>query len=191
MILPIVAYGHPTLRIKTVEIGPDYPELKELIENMYETMYNAMGVGLAAPQVDIPIRLFIVDGSPMESLAPEEADSLKSFKQVFINPRKIEEQGKKWGFEEGCLSIPDIREEVQRPDTITLKYVDEDFRERTQTFTGMRARIVQHEYDHLEGVLFTDHISPFRRRMLRPRLTKISRGDWDVSYPMKYPVKKR
>lgn len=182
MILPIVGYGHPALREPTKEIGQDYQDLETLIENMFETMYNANGVGLAAPQVGLSIRLFVVDGTPME----EDEANLEGFKRVFINPRKVEEVGTPWNFEEGCLSIPEIRELVSRPDTISLSYMDEQFQEHTETFTGIAARIVQHEYDHIEGVLFTDHLSPLRRRMLKTRLQKISQGDVPMDYPMKF-----
>ncbi|MDB4285922.1 peptide deformylase [bacterium] len=185
MILKIVGFGHPSLRRKNKEITPDFPELDILIENMFETMYNASGVGLAAPQVDIGYRIFIVDGEPMGDLL-EDGQSMEGFKKTFINPEKIEEIGKKWAFEEGCLSIPDLREDVRRPDTITLKYLDENLKEHTETFTGMKARIVQHEYDHLEGVLFTDLISGLRKQVVKKRLTKISKGDTNAAYPMKF-----
>ncbi|RMG54310.1 MAG: peptide deformylase [Bacteroidetes bacterium] len=185
MILPIVSYGHPSLRRQNAEIGPDYPNLKALIENMYETMYQAQGVGLAAPQVNIPIRLFVVDGSPMEDL---DGSSLEGFKKVFINPKMGSEAGEVWPFEEGCLSIPDIREDVRRPGDIVITYQDEQFETHTESFSGLRARIIQHEYDHLEGILFTDHISQLRRRMLKSRLNKISKGQIDTTYPMKFPV---
>ena len=184
MILPIVGYGHPVLREPTEKIGPDYPALDMLIENMFETMYNASGVGLAAPQINIPIRLFIVDGSPMDDL--DDGESLKDFKRVFINPKKIEETGESWVFEEGCLSIPDIRENVRRNSDITLQYLDQNFEEKTETFSGLKARIVQHEYDHLEGKLFTDYISQLRKQMVRGRLQKISKGQIKADYPMKF-----
>ncbi|MCB0836000.1 MAG: peptide deformylase [Bacteroidetes bacterium] len=186
MILPIVGYGHPTLKKKAKPITPDYPELEELLENMFETMYNALGVGLAAPQVNLPIRIFVVDGSELEG----DGEDMTGFKKVFINPEKIEETGPEWTFEEGCLSIPDIRENVRRPGDIRLRYFDENFHEITEEFGGMKARIIQHEYDHLEGVLFTDHISQLRRSMLKGRLSKISKGDISVDYPMKFPHKK-
>lgn len=186
MILPILSYGHQGLREETKEIGPDYPKLDELIENMFETMYNAQGVGLAAPQVNLPIRLFVVDGSPIE---PVEGEDMEQFKRVFINPRKIEETGTPWAFEEGCLSIPDIRENVTRPAHITLQYQDPQFDTHTETFTGMQARIVQHEYDHLDGKLFVDYLSGMRRRVLKTRLSKISQGKVDSPYPMKYSKK--
>ncbi|MDX2249265.1 MAG: peptide deformylase [Bacteroidia bacterium] len=180
MILPIVGYGHQVLRSKAVEIGADYPGLSELIENMFETMYNAQGVGLAAPQINLPIRLFVVDGTPMDD------EEMQGFKRVFINAKKLEENGKPWGFEEGCLSIPDIREMVRRRSDITLNYFDENFEEKTETFSGMKARVIQHEYDHTEGILFMDHISHLRRSILKPRLQKIIRGDIEVEYPMKF-----
>lgn len=191
MILKIVAFGYKSLRQETKEVQPDHPNLEELIQNMYDTMYNAHGVGLAAPQVDIPLRLFVIDGSPMEALDSEEATLLKNFKQVFINPIIIEETGDEWAFEEGCLSIPDIREEVYRPSHITVKYFTENFEEKIETYSGIRARIIQHEYDHLEGVLFTDYLTALRKRIIKPRLSKISKGKIDTSYPMKFPHKKR
>lgn len=181
MILPIVGYGAPVLREKAKAITKDYPELQELIANMFETMYNAQGVGLAAPQINLPIRLFVVDGEPMDG-----DEDMTGFKRVFINAEKVEEKGKSWGFEEGCLSIPDIRETVRRPDEITLRYFDENFEEQTETFSGLKARVVQHEYDHIEGVLFTDHLSNLRRSMLKQRLGKIQKGQIDVEYPMKF-----
>lgn len=189
MILPIIGYGHPTLRQKAEAIDPDYPGLQELIENMFETMYNARGVGLAAPQVNIPIRLFVVDGEPMEDLVEEGEESMKGFRRVFINPVKLGEKGTPWPFEEGCLSIPELREPVRRKSDIVLKYFDEDFNEKMETFTGMKARIVQHEYDHLEGILFTDHISRMRRQMIKSRLNRIAKGEIDVTYPMKFSQK--
>ncbi len=188
MILPIIAYGHPVLREKAMEIDQDYPNLDTLVENMFETMYNAQGVGIAAPQIGLAIRLFIVDGSPMDG---EDGEDLKDFKRIFINPKKIEETGEEWLFEEGCLSIPDIREDVSRQDTITITYKDLGFNDVTETFTGLKARIVQHEYDHIEGILFTDYISPLRRQVIKPRLNRISRGGARSPYPMKYPKKKK
>ena len=185
MILPIVGFGHPALREETEEIGPDYPELEELIANMYETMYNANGVGIAAPQIGLSIRLFVVDGSPMQDMV-EDDEIIEGFKRVFINPQKIEELGKKWDFEEGCLSIPDIREMVSRPNTLSLKYMNENFEEKTETFTGLKARILQHEYDHLEGKLFTDYVSAFRRQMVKKRLNRIAKGEIHMDYPMKF-----
>lgn len=194
MILPIVAYGDPVLRKKCTEIDAEYPDLKELISNMWETMYNAAGVGLAAPQIGKPIRIFLVDTTPFaedEDLSEAERTQLKDFKRVFINAQMEEETGKKWAFNEGCLSIPDIREDVSRQDTITLRYLDEDFKPHTQTFDGLLARVIQHEYDHIEGVLFTDKLSSLKRRLLKGKLANISKGKIEVDYKMKFPALKR
>jgi len=194
MILPIVAYGDPVLRKVADPIDADYPELETLIQNMWETMYGANGVGLAAPQVGLPIRLFLIDTSPFaedEDFSELEQEELKGFKKVFINAEVVEETGDKWAFNEGCLSIPEIREDVSRQDTITLSYVDEHFKERKETFSGLLARVVQHEYDHIEGVLFTDHLSSLKRRLLKGKLSSISKGNIDVDYKMKFPALKK
>lgn len=194
MVLPILAYGDPVLRLEAEPISEDYPSLQELIDNMYETMYGANGVGLAAPQIGRSIRLFVIDTEPFaedEDFTEEEQAQMKGFKKVFINAEVIEETGEKWNFNEGCLSIPDIREDVARKDTITLNYYDENFKEHTDTFTGMLARVIQHEYDHLEGVLFTDHLSSLKRRLLKGRLTNISKGNIDVDYKMRFPALKK
>ncbi|TNF72286.1 MAG: peptide deformylase [Bacteroidetes bacterium] len=194
MILPILAYGDPVLRKKCTDIDADYPNLAELISNMWETMYNANGVGLAAPQIGKSIRLFTVDTSPFaedEELSEEERKQLKDFKMVFINAHMQTEAGKKWAFNEGCLSIPDIREDVSRLDTITLSYLDTDFNPHTRTFDGLLARVIQHEYDHIEGVLFTDKISPLKRRLLKGKLASISKGKIAVDYKMRFPAVKR
>lgn len=194
MIYPIVAYGDPVLRVKAKEITPEHPNLKDVIANMFETMYGASGVGLAAPQVGMPIRLFLVDASPFaddEELSQQEQDFLADFKRVFINARKVEESGEKWAFNEGCLSIPDVREDVSRQDTITLQYQDEDFNTHTETFTGLAARVIQHEYDHIEGVLFTDYLSPLKKRLLKGKLGNISKGKVQVDYRMKFPLAKK
>ncbi|MDX2283659.1 MAG: peptide deformylase [Bacteroidia bacterium] len=183
MILPIVGYGHPALRKRAEPIGPEYPGLAELIQNMYDTMYNAQGVGLAAPQIGLAVRLFIVDGSPIEE---KGAESLKDFKQVFLNPELLEETGDEWAYDEGCLSIPDLREKVIRRRVIRLRYQTEAFETREERFDGMRARIIQHEYDHLEGVLFTDRVSSLRKQLLKPVLKRISQGQVDCGYPMKF-----
>lgn len=190
MILPIVAYGDAVLRAKTTEISPSFPKLKEFIDNMFETMYAASGVGLAAPQVGVSIRLFITDAAPMaedEELSAEESAALKNFKKVFINPIIIEESGKEWDFNEGCLSIPDIREDVSRKPQITLSYFDENFQQKTETYNGLAARIIQHEYDHIEGVLFTDKLSPFKKRILKGKLVNISKGKVMPGYKMRFP----
>ena len=194
MILPIVAYGDPVLRKKCADIDADFPNLEELISNMWETMYNANGVGLAAPQIGKAIRLFLVDTSPFaedEDLTEEERDQLKDFKMVFINARMEEETGQKWAFNEGCLSIPDIREDVNRNPTITLSYLDADFIPFTRTFDGLLARVIQHEYDHIEGILFTDKISSLKRRLLKGKLANISKGKIQVDYKMRFPALKR
>jgi len=194
MILPIVAYGDPVLRKSCDEIDSDYTGLNELLANMWETMYNANGVGLAAPQIGKAIRLFLVDTSPFaddEELTEKERDELKDFKMVFINARMEKEEGQKWAFNEGCLSIPDIREDVSRHPTITLSYLDEDFQPHTRTFDGLLARVIQHEYDHIEGVLFTDKLSSLKRRLLKGRLSNISKGKIQVDYKMRFPALKR
>lgn len=187
MKLPIVAFGDPVLKRKAVEIDEDYPELDKLIESMFETMYAARGVGLAAPQVGLSIRLFVVDVTPYEEDEPELADFIK----VFINPIIIEERGEKWAFSEGCLSIPDIHEDVQRQDTILINYLDENWVEHEVEYSGLAARVIQHEYDHIEGKLFTDRLSPLRKAMLKSKLDAITKGQVDVSYKMKFPAMKR
>ncbi|MGJ1266368.1 peptide deformylase [Sphingobacterium spiritivorum] len=190
MKLPIVAYGDPVLRKKTQEIDEDYPEIKELIANMYDTMYAAHGVGLAAPQIGLPIRVFVIDASPFAE-DDDEDKSLKDFKKVFINPIIVEETGEKWGFNEGCLSIPDINEEVFRPANVVINYLDENFEEHEIELSGLAARIVQHEYDHLEGKLFTDKLGPLKKAMLKGKLDAISKGLIRVGYKMKFPFEKK
>ena len=191
MILPIVAYGDAVLKRKAKDIASDYPNLSELIGNMYETMYNAFGVGLAAPQIGLPIRLFIVDTSPFaedETISESELEQLRDFKQTFINAEIIEEEGDEWVFNEGCLSIPNIREDVFRKPEITIKYLDEDFNQHIKTFDGLIARVIQHEYDHIEGILFTDKISSFKKRLIKTKLTNISKGKIEVDYKMRFPL---
>lgn len=187
MILPIVGYGHRALRKENLRIEPDHPELTELIDNLFETMYNAQGVGLAAPQVGLSLQLFVVDGSPMD----DEEEDMKDFKLAILNPEMLEESGTPWPFEEGCLSIPDIREKVIRKESIRIRYQTPDFETVEASFSGMKARIIQHEYDHLQGILFTDHISPLRRRMLKPRLIKMAKEGVNSGYPMKFSPQKR
>ncbi|MEX0359876.1 MAG: peptide deformylase [Allomuricauda sp.] len=190
MILPIVAYGDPVLRKVAKEINDEYPKLSELIANMWETMYNAHGVGLAAPQVGLPIRMFMVDTTPFaddEELDPQEQEALKGFKKVFINATIEEETGEEWDFNEGCLSIPDIREDVRRKPQLTISYVDENFKPHTETYDGLLARVIQHEYDHIQGVLFTDKLSSLKKRLLKSRLDKISKGKISVDYKMRFP----
>jgi len=187
MKLPIIAYGDPVLRKKAANISSDYPDLNILIENMFETMYAAHGVGLAAPQVGLSIRLFIIDATPFE----EDDEALKDFKKVFINPEITEESGDKWSFNEGCLSIPDIREDVNRHQNLTITYLDQDWNEHTESYSGLAARVIQHEYDHIEGKLFTDKLSPLRKAMLKNRLDSISKGFVKVDYKMKFPALKK
>lgn len=194
MVLPIVAYGDPVLRKVGKNIEKDYPKLDALIANMFESMYNASGVGLAAPQIGLPIRLFIVDASPFsedDELSEKERSALEGFKKVFINAQIKEEVGKDWIFNEGCLSIPDIREDVTRKDTITISYVDDNFEEHTETYDGILARIIQHEYDHIEGVLFTDKLSSLKKRLLKGRLGNISKGNIKIDYRMRFPNMKK
>lgn len=188
MILPIIAYGNPVLRRQADEIKPDYAGLEKLISDMWDTMYNAHGVGLAAPQIGLSIRLFIVDSLQLEE--DEERETTQSgIKKVFINAQILNEAGEPWNYEEGCLSIPDIRAEVSRPDEIRIRYLDEKFSEHTEVFDGLNGRIIQHEYDHIEGKLFTDRISPLKKRLLKNRLDDISRGKIDVRYKMKFPIR--
>lgn len=194
MILPIVAYGNPVLKRVADEITSDYPDLSELIENMWETMYAAHGVGLAAPQIGLSIRLFVIDASLFvdeEEMNQEEIDTLKDLKKVFINPIIEQEQGELWSFNEGCLSIPDVREDVSRKEEIVVSYVDENFTPQQLKLNGLAARVVQHEYDHIQGVLFTDHLSPLKKRLIKKRLTSISKGSVSVEYRMKFPKKSK
>ena len=194
MTLSILAYGDPVLRKTGQSINKDYPQLKELIANMWETMYNANGVGLAAPQIGLPIRLFLVDTGAFaddEELAPEEQEALKNFKKVFINAKIEEESGTNWVFNEGCLSIPDIREDVTRKDTIEISYLDENFKPHKETYDGILARVIQHEYDHIEGILFTDKLSSLKKRLLKGKLVNISKGKINVEYKMRFPDLKK
>jgi len=195
MVLPIVAYGDPVLKQKGKEISKDYPNLEELVDNMYETMYGAFGVGLAAPQIGLPIRLFLVDASPFaedEELDEKEQEYLKDFKHTFINPKILKEEGDEWAFNEGCLSIPDVREDVFRQSNITVEYYDIDFKKHTLELDGLAARVFQHEYDHIEGVLFTDRLSTLKKRLIKSKLLNIAKGKIRVDYRMRFPkLKKR
>jgi peptide deformylase len=196
MILPILAYGDPILKKEAVEINAEYPGLNQLIEDMFETMYEASGVGLAAPQIGKSIRLFIVDGTPFlddedESQPDPKAKGMENFKKVFINPVIEEEDGEEWGFNEGCLSIPKLREEVFRKERVRISYYDQNFNHFQETYEGYSARIIQHEYDHIDGILFTDHLSPLKRRLLSKRLQNISKGIVDVDYKMKFAQVKK
>lgn len=184
MIYSIVAYGHPVLKKEAQDIDKDKVDVKELSENMFETMYAAQGIGLAAPQIGKSLRMFIADASPLED------EEVGDWKQVFVNPEIIEESGDEWAFEEGCLSIPDIREEVIRPEKVKINYFDENWVEHTEVFEGMKARIIQHEYDHIEGILFTDHLTPFKKRLLKSKLTNITKGIVKAEYRMNFPAKK-
>lgn len=183
MILPIVAYGDSVLKKEAEEIDENYPNLKDLIANMYETMYAAEGVGLAAPQIGKSIRLFIIDADPFS----EDEPALKGFKKTFINPIIIEEEGKDWTFNEGCLSIPGVRENVERKPRIVIEYYDEDFNLIEEEYDGLAARVIQHEYDHIEGILFTDHLNPLKKQLLRGKLNNITKGNVKVAYRMKFP----
>lgn len=172
MILPIYTYGNKVLREKAKEINSQYPEIHNIIKNMFDTLYAADGVGLAAPQIGLSIRLFIVDATVMKNEHPELAD----FKKVFINAKILKEEGEEWYYNEGCLSLPGIREDVLRKKIITIQYLDENFNEHIDTFDGIKARIIQHEYDHIEGILFIDRLSPLRKTLLKSRLTLIAKG---------------
>ena len=194
MILPIVAYGTPVLKKKAVDIPEDYEGLETLLENMWETMYAASGVGLAAPQVGLGLRLFVVDASPFaedEDLSLEEQTQLKDFKKAFINPVIEEESGEEWTFNEGCLSIPDVREDVKRQDKLTISYQNEAGKRVTESYSGLVARVIQHEYDHIEGILFTDKLSPLKKRLIKGKLTNISKGKVHVDYKMKFPLQSK
>lgn len=188
MILPIYAYGQPVLKKTAIDITSDYPNLPQLIENMWETMYNADGVGLAAPQVGLSIRLFVVDTiKPL--LESKDKDATKGIKKVFINAIMLDESGEEWPYEEGCLSIPDIRGEVERPERIRIRFLDENFVEHEEEFDGINARVIQHEYDHIEGILFTELLSPVKMRMIQHKLVKIRKGAVKVSYPMRFATR--
>ena len=189
MVLPIIAYGDPVLRKVATDISPDYPNLNTLIANMYDTMNYAYGVGLAAPQIGLPIRLFVVDTAPFaddDDLTEEERTFLSNFKKTFINAKITKETGDKWLFNEGCLSIPGVREDVRRQKRITIEFVDEQFTPQQLTLTGLAARVVQHEYDHIEGILFTDKLSSFKKQLIKGKLTNISKGKVKVDYRMKF-----
>ena len=189
MILPILPYGNPILKAKALEINKSYPKLKDLIKNMWDTMYSANGVGLAAPQIGLSIRIFVIDTFPFseqEELSKKESMELSSFKKVFINPKIIEKNGKDWDFNEGCLSIPDIREDISRKESIKINFLDENFVSKNLILSGIKARVVQHEYDHLEGILFTDYLSPLKKRILKKKLYNISKGKIKTDYLMKF-----
>ena len=194
MILPIIAYGDPVLRKLGKSIDKDYPALESLLDNMFETMYGAKGIGLAAPQIGLPIRIFIVDATPFkddEELELEERNFLSTFKQVFINAQIIDETGDEWVFNEGCLSIPDVREDVFRNETVKIEFLDEKFEKHTKEFSGIAARIIQHEYDHIQGILFTDKLSSLKKRLIKGKLANISKGKIRIDYRMRFPHMKK
>lgn len=194
MILPIVAYGDPVLKKMGTPITKEYPNLDKLIEDMFETMYNAFGVGLAAPQIGLPIRLFIIDTTPFsedDDITLEERTALKDLKRVFINAKITQEEGDVWAFNEGCLSIPDIREDVFRKPKLTIEYEDENFNKHVEVYEGLVARVIQHEYDHIEGILFTDKLSVLKKRLIKGRLINISKGNINVDYRMRFPDQKK
>ncbi len=188
MIYPIYVYGMPVLRKVAVDIDEDYEGLSDLIEDMYATMYQADGIGLAAPQVGKPIRLIVIDGTQVEE-DDEERFELHDFKKVLINPHIVQEEGDAWEFNEGCLSIPNIREDVKRKPNLRLEYLDENFEFHDEEFSGMKARVLQHEMDHVNGILFTDRISPIRKRLLNARLKAISKGNAEAKYKIRFPKK--
>ncbi|MEN9980245.1 MAG: peptide deformylase [Bacteroidota bacterium] len=193
MILPIIGYGDPVLRKVGEAITPDYPNLKETIANMYDTMYNAYGVGLAAPQVGLPIRLFVIDTTPFsddEDMSEADQKKMNGFKRTFINAKILKEEGEEWSFNEGCLSIPDVREDVYRNPVVTIEYCEEDFVMKTEVFDGLIARVIQHEYDHIEGILFTDKISSLKKRLIQKKLKNIIEGKTFQDYRMKFFGKK-
>ena len=183
MIYPIVVYGDPVLKKKAIEIEKDSIDVKALSEDMFATMKAASGVGLAAPQIGKSIRMFVVDSGPVE-------DGEEGIRKVFINAQMLDESGEPWAFEEGCLSIPNIREDVERNETIRMRYYDEEWNLHESEFNGIQARIIQHEYDHIEGVLFTDHLTPLKKRLLKTKLQNISKGKVDVDYRIAAPLKK-
>lgn len=185
MILPIYAYGHPVLKRVGEEITDKYEDLSSLIENMWETMYQAKGVGLAAPQIGLSIRLFIVDTYQIQDKGKED----QGIKKVFINAQILDENGEDWSYEEGCLSIPEIRGDVTRSSTLSIRYQDEQFIEHTETFSGINARVIQHEYDHIDGILFIEHLKPIKKRLIKNKLESIRKGRIDPDYKMKFYTK--
>jgi peptide deformylase len=187
MILPIVSYGNTVLKTVAKEITSDYKDLNTLINNMFETMYTAAGVGLAAPQVGVSLRLFIVDASDFSKDYPEAA----GFKKAFINPKIVEESGDFWIFNEGCLSFPTLREDIKRKPNITIEYYDEEFNFYSEEYSGIIARIIQHEYDHINGVVFVDHLSQLKKRLLKRKLSDIATGEVEIKYKMKFANKKK
>ena len=183
MIYPVTVFGDPVLRKKAEPITKDFQDLKGFIQNMFDTMYNSDGVGLAAPQVGQPIRIFVLDTTT------DEEDEPAGIKKAFINPEILEKTGDEWVMNEGCLSLPEIREDVLRPETVRIKYLDEEFNQYEETYSGFTSRVIQHEYDHLEGVMFVDYLNPLRKRILKGKLTAISKGKVLPKYRIKVPGK--
>ncbi|MBS1657216.1 MAG: peptide deformylase [Chitinophagales bacterium] len=196
MILPIVAYGDGVLRKRASDINPDYPGLEQLIADMFETMQSASGIGLAAPQIGRSIRLFVVDTETAIKHFREDEEEESPFKnetgirRIFINAKAVNKNGNPFSYNEGCLSIPKIREDIDRPGEITLEYLDEKFQAHRETFKGLAGRVIQHEYDHIEGVLFIDYLKPLKKRLIKKKLENISRGEVEVDYKMKFPLRK-
>lgn len=186
MVLPIYAYGQPVLKKVAAPIEPNHPELAEIIANMWETMYHAEGVGLAAPQVGFPIRLFVIDTLQLEKKDKKDSDKEPGFKKVFINAQILDEDGPVWTYEEGCLSIPHIRGDVERPPVIRIRYQDENFQEYEETYSGVNARVIQHEYDHIEGVLFVERLKPLKKRLIQRKLESIRVGKVNADYKMRF-----
>ncbi|BBE16396.1 peptide deformylase [Aquipluma nitroreducens] len=183
MIYPVTVFGDPVLRKKAQPITKDFQDLKGFIQNMFDTMYNSDGVGLAAPQVGQAVRIFVIDSDV------DDEDELPGIKKAFINPEIVEKSGEEWVMNEGCLSLPEIREDVLRPETVKIKYVDEEFNEHIETYSGFTSRVIQHEYDHLEGVMFVDYLNPLRKRILKSKLSAISKGKVIPKYRIKVPGK--
>jgi peptide deformylase len=188
MVYPIVMYGDPVLRKRAKEIEKGSIDVKALVQDMYETMYAAHGIGLAAPQIGKSLRVFVVDGTTLED--EDEKEDMTGFKKAFINPVLVEETGEEWDFEEGCLSIPNIRENVARQEKVRVRYVDEDWNQKEEEYGGMKARIIQHEYDHLDGKMFIDYLTPLKKRMLKGKLSDISKGDVITEYRIAAPLRK-
>lgn len=187
MILPVVAYGHPVLKKIAEDVTPDYPELKQFVADLWETMYKTDGVGLAAPQVNRSVRIFVIDASAFEEKYPET----DNFKKAFINAHIYQEEGEEWSFNEGCLSFPGLREDIMRKPIVHIRYVDEDFTEHDERYEGVIARIIQHEYDHIEGIVFVDRISTLKKMLIKGKLNDISKGNVDVDYKMTFPALKK
>ena len=182
MLLPIYALGQPVLKKKAQEITPDYKDLDTLLENMWDTMYNANGVGLAAPQIGLSIRIFLVDTEQMQ----EDDKKSDGIKRVFINAEILEENGKLWDYEEGCLSIPKVTADIARKEEIKIRYFDEEFKEHVEVIDGINARVIQHEYDHIEGILFTEKVKPLKKRFMKRKLDAIKKGNVDADYRLKF-----